>query len=262
MSTYVLDNAAEQAGERFASLASCFDPVTIRHFDAIGVAAGWSCLEVGAGGGSIAHWLADRVGPDGDVVVTDINPRWLDGGAPNIEVRCHDIVTDPLERESFDLAHARLVLIHLPERERGLRRMIDALRPGGWLLIEDFDLESLRLTPTGTPAEARLFLTVMCEFRELLIRAGVAPGFGRQGHALLRRHGLTDIHAEAHFTMWTGGSPTARLLHTNIDQVRDRLRGQGVLTARDIEEFLALMHNPDFSCNYHPLVSTRGRRAP
>jgi ubiquinone/menaquinone biosynthesis C-methylase UbiE len=75
MSGYVLDNAKEQAGERFASLESCLDVLTTRQLSEIGVAAGWSCLEVGGGGGSIARWLGDRVGPAGQVVVTDINPR-------------------------------------------------------------------------------------------------------------------------------------------------------------------------------------------
>lgn len=262
MSTYVLDNAAEQAGERFASLESCFDPTTIGQLEGIGVAPGWSCLEVGGGGGSVAGWLADRVAPHGQVIVTDIDPQWLDGDRPNIEVRRHDIVSDALEREAFDLAHERLVLIHLPERERALRRMIEALKPGGWLLLEDFDLQWLALTPTGTPGDVELFLEVMAAFRELLERAGLDPTYGRRLHTLLREQGLTDIHAEAHFQIWTGGSPTARLMHLTIAQVRDRLTGTGLLADRDIDRYCELMNNPDFSCNFHPLVSARGRRAP
>jgi ubiquinone/menaquinone biosynthesis C-methylase UbiE len=260
MSTYALDNAAEQAAERFASLESCFDSVTIRHLEDIGVASGWSCLEVGGGGGSVARWLADRVAPDGEVVVTDINPCRLDANRPNLELRCHDIVRDPLEPEAFDLAHERLVLIHLPERERALHRMIGALKPGGWLLIEDFDLQWLPLTPTGSPSEIELFLEVTAAFRALLERAGVDPIYARRLPSLLREHGLIDVSAEAHFQMWTGGSPTARLMHSNIEQVRGRLTGAGLLTDRDIDGYLALMENPEFSCNFYPMVSARGRR--
>jgi len=130
VSTYVLDNASEQAARRFASLEACYDPVTIRQLGQVGVSPGWSCLEVGGGGGSIARWLAERVGPSGRVVVTDIDARWLDFKHPNIELREHNIATDELEWGAFDLVHERLVLIHLPERERALRRMIDALSPG------------------------------------------------------------------------------------------------------------------------------------
>lgn len=262
MSTYVLDNAAEQAGERFASLESGFDPTTIGQLEEIGVTPGWSCLEVGGGGGSVARWLADRVAPHGEVIVTDINPQWLDRGRPNIELRRHDIVNDALERETFDLAHERLVLIHLPERERALRRMIEALKPGGWLLMEEFDLQWLELTPTGTPGDVELFLEVMAAFRELLVRAGVDPTYGRLLHTLLREQGLIDVHAEAHFQIWTGGSPTSRLMRANIEQVRDRLTSLSFVSDQKIDRFLELIGDDGFSCNFHPLVSARGRRAP
>ena len=151
MSAYVFDNAAAPASQRFAGLQASYDQVTIRQLEQIGVAAGWSCLEVGGGGGSIARWLARQVTPGGHVVVTDIDPRWLESGYPDIELRRHDIVVDELEKDPFDLAHERLVLIHLPERDRALRRMIDSLRPGGWLLIEDFDCTWLPLGPYGEP---------------------------------------------------------------------------------------------------------------
>jgi 2-polyprenyl-3-methyl-5-hydroxy-6-metoxy-1,4-benzoquinol methylase len=64
-SAYVLDNAAKETPARFGDLAAAFDPGTIRHLQDRGVATGWRCLEVGGGGGSIAAWLAARVGPAG-----------------------------------------------------------------------------------------------------------------------------------------------------------------------------------------------------
>ena len=109
MSTYVLDNASEQTGQRFASLEACFDPVTIRQPREMGVNPGWMCLEVGGGGGSIARWLGEKVGADGHVVVTDINPRWLDIQAANVELRRHDIVSDELPEHAFDLIHVHHV---------------------------------------------------------------------------------------------------------------------------------------------------------
>ena len=64
---YTLDNAAKEAVARFDALAAMYDPVTIRHLQDCGVSTGWHCLEVGGGGGSIAAWLAARVGPAGRV---------------------------------------------------------------------------------------------------------------------------------------------------------------------------------------------------
>jgi hypothetical protein len=95
---YVLDNAAE-ARARFEALPRIYDPGTFRHLAALGVGEGWRCLEVGAGGGSVARWLADRVGPVGHVLATDIDTRFLDALAgPTLEVRRHDVTAHPCLR--------------------------------------------------------------------------------------------------------------------------------------------------------------------
>jgi hypothetical protein len=72
---YVFDNAATaETGLRFAGLEATFDPSTISYLTGVGVTYGWACWEIGAGGGSIARWLAERVGPTGSVLATDIDP--------------------------------------------------------------------------------------------------------------------------------------------------------------------------------------------
>jgi 2-polyprenyl-3-methyl-5-hydroxy-6-metoxy-1,4-benzoquinol methylase len=125
-SAYLLDNAGEPTRRRFAGLPQVYDPGTMRHLTERGLGPGWHCLEVGAGGGSIARWLAEQVGPAGSVLATDIDTRFLDDlQMPNLEVRRHDIGTEPLSAASFDLAHARLVLSHVPQREAALARLDD-----------------------------------------------------------------------------------------------------------------------------------------
>jgi hypothetical protein len=56
---YAFENSGTQVATRFSALTEIFDPGTIRHVTEIGVGSGWHCLEVGAGGGSIATWLCD-----------------------------------------------------------------------------------------------------------------------------------------------------------------------------------------------------------
>jgi SAM-dependent methyltransferase len=262
VSSYVFDNAAAQSAQRFASLEACYDPVTIRQLEQIGVCAGWWCLEVGAGNGSIARWVAERVAPAGHVVVTDIDPRWLELAHPNVEVREHDIASDELEQGAFELAHERLVLIHLRERDRVLGRMIDSLKPGGWLLIEDLDCTWLPLGPYGNPDQAILFKTVVGAYNHALEHAGLDVAYGRRFHPLLRAHGLIDVHVEAHIGVAVGGSPGARLLAANIEQLRDRLTGPALLGGTQVERALELLEDPEFSFSYQPLVSGRGRRPP
>ena len=130
---------------RLSLLEEVADPLSIRHLEARGVGPGWRCLEVGGGGGSIAAWLARAVGPTGHVLATDIDTRFLDDlAAPNLVVRRHDIAADDLPDGAFDLVHARAVLHHLPDHDRALARMTAALRPGGWLVVEDPDWASFQ----------------------------------------------------------------------------------------------------------------------
>ena len=130
-SGYILKNADAAASTRLDVLASIFDPWTWAHLDALGLSAGWRCWEVGAGGPNTVRWLAQRVGPTGYVLATDLDPRWAAAAVgENVSVLAHDIADAPPEA-GFDLVHARLVLTHVPERERALSNLAGALRPGG-----------------------------------------------------------------------------------------------------------------------------------
>jgi ubiquinone/menaquinone biosynthesis C-methylase UbiE len=118
-----------------------YDPGTIRRVVGIGVTDGWSCLEVGAGAGSIARWLAHRVGPTGWVIATDLDTRFLeDAVEANLAVWRHDLTRDPLPAAQFDLVHVRWLLDLLPQRESLVKKLVTALKPSGWLLVEEPDM--------------------------------------------------------------------------------------------------------------------------
>ena len=135
---YPLSNEWKGARERLSLLEAVHDPWTIRNFGKVGVKQGWRCLEIAGGGGSIAAWLCRQVGGSGHVVVTDLEPRFLKAiNASNLEVWRHDILCEPLPEGAFDLVHARLVLMFLPKPAEAIAKMAAALRPGGWLLLEE-----------------------------------------------------------------------------------------------------------------------------
>lgn len=116
--SYTMDNAWHAARRRLGLLEAEFDEGTRYHLLARGVSNGWACLEVGAGNGSVAEWLSERVGPAGRVTATDLDTRFLEAlSRPNLEVSQHDIVADPLPETTFDLIHCRLLLMHLPQVE-------------------------------------------------------------------------------------------------------------------------------------------------
>jgi ubiE/COQ5 methyltransferase family len=108
VSGYALDNSWDRAKRRLALLEHFLDPKTKRHMQALGVARGWNCLEIAAGGGSIARWLSETVGDSGNVMATDINTALLkELSAPNLETREHNILTEDLPEAAFDIVHCR-----------------------------------------------------------------------------------------------------------------------------------------------------------
>ena len=261
MSHYLFDNAAQQASDRFSVLESRYDPVSRKILDQTGLAPGWRCLEVGGGGGSLANWLGERVGPDGEVTVTDIEPRWAESQQrrANVHLLRHDITRDPLPGDGFDLVHARLVLNHLPERLRVLDRLVESLRPGGWLVLEDFDTGWTPVLAAPDEASAALFERVYTALLGLLEKAGAQPRWGRHALGAMMRAGLEAVEATTYAEAWHGRGEGINLHRANVEQMADRLKEAGVGDGEQ-ERFLALLNDPGFVVNSCALISTWGRR--
>ena len=257
---YLLDNAKAEAGARLAALSTLFDPSTFRHIDALGIGPGWSCWEVGAGGRSVPEWLASRVGADGRVLATDIDVSWLAGDDASFEVRRHDIGTDPVPEEAFDLVHARLVLVHVQQRADALRTLVRAVKPGGWLLVEDADpaLQPL-LCPDESGPEQVLANRLRQGFRSLMAERGVDLAYGRTLPRLLRDAGLVDVEADAYFPIT---SPACMALEqATVAQVRGQLVAAALVSDAEIEEHLAHVATGRLDLATSPMVSAWGRRA-
>lgn len=252
MSNYIYDNAGLQASQRFSSLETLHDPWTIRHLEATGIGPGWRCWEVGAGGGSIAVWLAERCGSNGQVLVTDIDPRFLVENAtlnhPQITIQRHDITTDPMPDQTFDLIHARLVLIHLPTREQVLDRLAAALKPGGWLVLDEYDCTLIDQTyPTSDAAAAALFRKMRAAQNQLLMRHGADPAWGQKLYKSLQAHGLVNVCMDGTMAVCEGGSPGTRLMRANCEQVREEAVSAGLVADEEVEQMLALLDDPNFA---------------
>ena len=73
----MFDNVEHYGETRYKLLSEMFDQATTRYLASVGVGGGWRCLEAGAGAGSVARWLAKRVGPAGRVIATDLDTTLL-----------------------------------------------------------------------------------------------------------------------------------------------------------------------------------------
>jgi SAM-dependent methyltransferase len=212
--------------------------------------------------GSVALWLAGQVASTGRVVATDLDPQFLDGhGRANLEVRKHDLVADPLEEAAFDLAHARTVLEWIPDWQGALERMVSAVRPGGWLVLEDTDVSGV-MTPAlvhyiDRPDWAALY--------ERIARAveAATPGIwdGSFGGRLVRTltdAGLVNIGAEVHAPVVAGEAD--KWILRNIEFAGDRLVDAGLVSASDIESFLAMSADPSYCHAPVFMVTAWGQR--
>ena len=265
MSRYIYDPNLESERDRIQSLQAATDPETIRVLESIGISPGWRCLEVGGGGGSIARWLAERVGPEGGVVVTDLNTRFLDElEVPNIEVRQHDVVNDDLEVDTYDLVHSRFLLEHLPERDEVLDKLIAAARPGGWIVMEDVDFQS---AISADPEQMTVYPPELAEAVAKVrggmltgMRAnGIDPEYGRRLPAELEKRGLLDVEARGVFRTVRGGSPQARIGRIGLAQMKERFISQGVLTEDDFEKADRALSDPGTLSTAPVLMSAWGR---
>jgi len=258
---YLLDNQQAEAGRRFGALAALFDGSTFRHLSATGLRPGWTVWEVGAGGPTVPAWLAEQTGPDGGVVATDIDPTWIAGpnAPPNLRVLRHDVGIDPPPDGPFDLVHARLVLVHVSQRDRALAAMVSALRPGGWLVVEEADpaLQPLLCLEDDGPAQ-QLANRLKRGFRQLMADRGVDLAYGRKLPRLLREAGLVDVAADAYFPVT--GRACVELERATTEQIRDRLLTAGLATAEDVDRHLANLSAGLLDPTTSPMVTAWGRR--
>ena len=143
--------------ERLRAQARVWESTTGRLLDRVALAAGSRCLDAGCGPGETMRLMAQRVGPSGRVLGVDVDASLgrqalaalHDAGHRQCEFAHVDLTTDEvIPGAPFDLVYARLLLYHLPERVAVLRRLWDAVSPGGHLLVQDYDLRSVGTLPS------------------------------------------------------------------------------------------------------------------
>ncbi len=255
--TYVFAQDWQHEGKRLTGIESAADPVSRDVLSRLGLERGWRCAEVGAGGGSLALWLADRVGDTGQVVATDLDPGHLIAlEAPNLQVLQHDLTTEDPPAEPFDLVHTRLVIEHLADPEDALTRLTGWVRPGGWLVVEAGDWSTRYAITSSAVFEAALVAV-----QSFLASAGFAPMFGRRLPGLFRSQGLVDAGCEARSRMLKGGTPEMEFFTLTIERVRTAMVAAGLISDDEVAAALTVSADSSFAVMSPALVSAWGRVA-
>ncbi|HEX9776034.1 MAG TPA: methyltransferase domain-containing protein [Actinomycetota bacterium] len=254
---YGFDQSWEQEKQRLRYLEQWLDPGTFRHLKDLGLGAGSQCLEVGGGHGSVARGMADRVGGNGRVLVTDIDTNLLtELASDTVEVQTHDITTGPPEPEAFDIAHARMVVGWIREREKALQHMIEALKPGGLLVIEELDqISQISIQPS------ECYERVIAASDAAMKMVGYDMQLGRRLPWVLHELGLEGVSAEGRVVYGSyEDSPGLGMYRLTLERMREPLKAVGSVTDEDIEETLRILFDPDFEKMPPTIVAAWGRK--
>lgn len=256
---YVFDTASELGRDQVDHLATLYDDVTVECLEWTGVGVGARCLEVGAGGGSIARWLAARVRPDGSVVAVDLDTDHL-AAQPGLRVHRHDINDGVPPGAPFDLIHARLVLMHLVRRREILASLVDALAPGGWLVLGDLTDRLPWVLGAPTPGDADLFDRVLDTGMNVLAPAvNLSVHWASETEDRMRAAGMVGIDRHSVRTSANGGTPGCLLFGNYMRQVEPMLLEAGV-SASELQRFHELTFDPRLHVEFYELAYTMGQK--
>jgi SAM-dependent methyltransferase len=257
---YIFGHASE-ADElgRLELLESVFDEKTRHWLRTAGAHTARRCLEVGAGAGSVAQWLAAEVGPSGQVAAIDPDTRFLRGLAPNVEVVEGHLGSTPVPLEAFDLAHARYVLIHNANARGVLEALLGALKPGAAVLLEEPDFSAG--VPFLGPAHLQRAFENVKEATRLTFRdRKLDYAFGRHLPALVKEFGLLLEAVEYDASVARGASPLAEMMRRSTVSLQDKYVKTGAATYDDIVDYCEFSMSADCWGIYYATVRVLARK--
>lgn len=254
MDTYALPHDLKGEPDRLELMSRMLDPQLFFRLEQIGVGPGWRTLEVGAGNGSVSRWLSTQVGPRGSVIVSDLDTDLIRHiGAPNVTVKRIDVVHDDLGSD-HDLVVARAVLHHIPERNAVIARLAAAVKPGGWMVLEEPDFHPVLATDSAT----------LRDFWEGWLAWSRAQGIdyfvGRRIPPVLVQHGMQDVRSWGETILYQGGSLAARYLESTMRELQQSILSSGFVSKGVWDDAMALFGNAEFWSWQNSYVTTVGQR--
>jgi SAM-dependent methyltransferase len=226
--------------ERLQLLAALRMPDTAVVLDRIGVSPGWRCADLGSGSGAFALELAARAGAGGRVEAFDLDEEKL--ALARDEARRRGIGTVSFEAADlstwsrpgrYDLVYCGLVLQHLADPADLARRMWAALRPGGWLLVEDSDFAGLHCYPDNAG-----FAFYARTYQAVLRRRGGDPEIGRKLVRLFLATGAADPQLRLVQRAYCVGEGKTMAVRT-LEAITDAVVAEEVAGPADVADAVA-----------------------
>jgi ubiquinone/menaquinone biosynthesis C-methylase UbiE len=224
-------------------------------------------IDVGCGPQGILDLLSERVGPTGTVVGLERSAQTVELARAfvaerhlaNVEVSQGDAAATGLPRGSFDLAHARLVLVNVPEPERVVAEMVALVRPGGVVALHEADYIAHVCEPPS-PAWARLLQVIETYSRT----NGIDLFVGRRVFRMLRAAGLVGVQVHPVIHVYPHGHPRRTILLDFVENLRDRILAQGLIADAELVDLVVSLQDhlgdPDALVVSHLFFQVWGRK--
>jgi SAM-dependent methyltransferase len=254
---YLYNNKQRNAARRLRGLEAIEDKNTMSLLKTLMDLEGRVCLEIGAGAGSIAEWLANRVGSSGAVTATDIEPAHLKG--TNYEVRRHDIEKDNLPNDEYDLIHFRHVLIHLAEPTKALRKAFASMKSGAFLLAEESDLSTWVPDDTMPEKTRIMFQSGVNAIFKVYRSRSMDIQIGTKLADLLDEVGFVVRSQSEQKRQVLGGSPEAVYQSMSANQLADSL-GHDCECADSIKRLTRFLLDPEIRYQSRTTISVSAQR--
>jgi SAM-dependent methyltransferase len=235
--------------------------------DRLGIEPGWHAIDLGCGPSGVIELLAERVGPGGRVTGLDIDPANValarkfaeQHGLANAGIAEGDARHTGLRSASFDVAHARTLLINIPDPETVVAEMARLVRPGGWLAVLEPDVGGSFCYPPHRAWD---------RLRDIFVEAnrsdGADPFIGRRLPELLRHAGLVQIGVAAEADVYPVGHSRRTVRPDLVRTMRPKILERGIATERELDELdqavRAHLADPDTLVMPHVLFLAWGRK--
>jgi len=235
--------------------------------DRLSLRSGQSAIDIGCGPAGILDLLSAAVSPAGRTVGLDSDPSHITqarrhaerSGLDGVEVVIADARHTGLPAGSFDLVHARTLLVTIPEPEEVLAEMVRLAKPGGIVVSQEPDVGYSICYP---PIAAWDRLSEV--FRAGFTRSGADLTLGRRLTELYRQAGLADIEVMTHATTYPAGHSRRTLIPDLVRSLHPVLLERGLAGEAELAELdLAVrrhLADPSTLMMPHLLFAVWGRK--
>jgi ubiquinone/menaquinone biosynthesis C-methylase UbiE len=253
--------------QRLQRQADELAPESSALLDRVGLGPGATVLDLGCGPRGIIELLFERVSPGGRVVGVDADPAHVGMAkelasklAPgDIEIVSADARHTGLQSGSFDLVHARTLLVTLPDPVEVVNEMVRLARAGGWVAGLEPDTEVAICYPPD-PAVARLGEIFGLAFR----RNGADPYIGRRMKELYTQAGLKDVVVEARAPVYPPGHSRRTIRADLVRAIRPQILSMGLADERELDDLDAAvrrrLNDPETVVMPHLIFLAWGRK--